>query len=114
LQVFLAGCGHDRSCDSSDHRSDGRAATPVGDTADDGPQTGAAADLLCCALALTLALCDGVICNDLVREVTERDRVQLQADLVAALQGPGLLDAGDLDHDRCSAGDHHATVDHDR
>ena len=28
LQVLLAGCGHDRSCDSSDHRSDGRALTP--------------------------------------------------------------------------------------
>ena len=65
LQVLLAGCGHDRPCDSSDHRSDGRALTPVGDRADDGPQTGAAADLACRAPALTLAVCDGVLGDDL-------------------------------------------------
>src|SRR4030095_13696145 len=84
------------------------------DSADDGPHTGAAADLLCRALALTLALCDGVLGDDLVDAVTERDRVQLQGDLVAALQGPGLLDADHPDHDRRATGDNHATVDHDR
>src|SRR5687767_6870873 len=88
-EVLLSRRGNGGTRNSANDRANQGPLPASGNPADDRAEAGTAADLSRAALPLALALDGRIFSRDLIDAAAERQRVELQQDLIAALELTG-------------------------